>query len=56
MNFNINNKIIVNIQDNASGIPKDITNPICDANVTLKEEDKGTGIGLYMSKMMIEKI
>lgn len=43
------------IENNAGGIPESIINDIFKANVTSKEEGKGTGIGLYMSTQIATK-
>ncbi len=46
--------IILQIEDNAGGIPDDIIKDIFKPNVTSKEE--GTGIGLYMSAQIAQKL
>ena len=47
---------IIEICDNAGGIPKSVLQDIFKANVTTKAEGKGTGIGLYMSAQIAEKM
>lgn len=47
---------IMEICDNAGGIPDTVIANIFKANVTTKAEGKGTGIGLYMSSQIAEKM
>lgn len=47
--------IIMQVVDNAGGVPKHIIKDIFNPNVTTKGDKEGTGIGLYMSSQIALK-
>ena len=48
-------RLVLTIRDNAGGIPDNILDKVFDPYFTTKGPDRGTGIGLFMAKSIIDK-
>lgn len=48
-------KVVLEIEDTGPGIPESVAHKIFEAFFTTKKEGQGTGLGLSMSKSVIEK-
>ncbi|MBF0320238.1 MAG: response regulator [Nitrospirae bacterium] len=53
--YSKDNKIIIEQTDNGGGIPEEHIAKVFDTYFTTKGKGKGSGIGLYMSKVIIEQ-
>ena len=51
--FTEREKVVLTVADNAGGIPEEIIHKIFDPFFTTKGPDRGTGVGLYMSKALL---
>ncbi|BCX80098.1 PAS domain S-box protein [Campylobacter sp. 19-13652] len=47
---------IISIKDNASGVPDELASKIFEPFFTTKKAKQGTGLGLYVSRLILERI
>jgi signal transduction histidine kinase len=47
--------ITIRINDNGPGIPEDIQNKVFDPSFTSKSPGKGSGVGLYFTRVVITR-
>jgi len=48
-------KAVITVSDNGGGIAEEHLDKIFDPDFTTKETEKGTGLGLYLSRVMVER-
>jgi len=53
--FNGNNKVLIEIEDTGHGIPENKIEQIFNPFYTTKEPGKGTGLGLFIVRQVVEK-
>ncbi|MGB5867981.1 MAG: HAMP domain-containing sensor histidine kinase, partial [Arcobacteraceae bacterium] len=51
----LENSIKISFYDNGNGVDEEIISKLFDYKFTTKEQQNGTGVGLYMSKLIVEK-
>jgi len=55
MTYKEGENLVLSVSDNGGGIPKEIRDKIFDPYFSTKIKKNGTGLGLYMSKTIVEK-
>jgi len=55
INVHEDNVMNIDVSDNGCGIADDIASRVLEPYFTTKEKSGGTGLGLYMSRMLVEK-